>query len=181
MLSLLDKLKKEPLINFPLIISNNPLSPGLQKAQKLGYNCKVLIDDKHNDNSNKFERKLHNLLVEEDIKVICLAGFMKIISPWMIRKWKGRIINIHPSLLPRYKGLNTHNRALKAKEKIHGCTVHYVTENLDDGEVIDNAIVKIEPNETKETLRKKVLIEEHRLYPEVLRRLVFNRNQFFSS
>ena len=106
---------------------------------------------------------------------------MKIISPWMIRKWKGRIINIHPSLLPKYKGLNTHNRALKAKEKIHGCTVHYVTEKLDDGEVIDNAIVKIEPNETKETLRKKVLIEEHRLYPEVLRRLVFNHNQFFSS
>ena len=178
MLSLLEKLKNEPLINFALIISNNPLSPGLKKAQQLGYSCKVLRYRKNRDN---FEHCLHKLLLKENIQLICLAGFMKILSPSFTRNWKNRILNIHPSLLPKFKGLNTHSRALESGEKIHGCTVHYVNERLDDGRILDQRSVEITKNDNPTTLANKVLIEEHKLYSKVVRNIVFKDNQFLTN
>ena len=178
MLSLLDKLKNEPLINFTLIVSNNPLSPGLQKAQQLGYNCRVL---ESRNNSKNFERFLHKLLVEKRIQLVCLAGFMKILSHSFTRNWEKRIINIHPSLLPKFKGLNTHSRALESGEQVHGCTVHYVNEKLDSGEILDQSQVKITKDDNSVTLASRVLIEEHKLYSKVVRGLITKKNRFLTS
>jgi len=178
MLSLLDKLKNEPLINFTLIVSNNPLSPGLQKAQQLGYNCRVLESRNNNEN---FERFLHKLLVEKRIQLVCLAGFMKILSHSFTRNWEKRILNIHPSLLPKFKGLNTHSRALESGEQLHGCTVHYVNEKLDSGEILDQAQVKITKDDNSVTLASRVLIEEHKLYSKVVRGLITKENRFLTS
>ena len=178
MLSLLDKLKNEPLINFALIVSNNPLSPGLKKAQQLGYNCRVLESRNNNEN---FERFLHKLLVEKRIQLVCLAGFMKILSHSFTRNWEKRILNIHPSLLPKFKGLNTHSRALESGEQVHGCTVHYVNEKLDSGEILDQAQVKITKDDNSVTLASRVLIEEHKLYSKVVRGLITKENRFLTS
>ena len=178
MLSLLDKLKNEPLINFALIVSNNPLSPGLKKAQQLSYNCRVL--ESSNNNAN-FESCLHKLLVEKRIQLVCLAGFMKILSHSFTRNWEKRILNIHPSLLPKFKGLNTHSRALESGEKIHGCTVHYVNEKLDSGEILDQRQVKITKDDNSVTLASRVLIEEHKLYSKVVRGLITKENRFLTS
>ena len=178
MLSLLDKLKNEPLINFTLIVSNNPLSPGLQKAQQLGYNCRVL---ESRNNSKNFELFLHKLLVEKRIQLVCLAGFMKILSHSFTRNWEKRILNIHPSLLPKFKGLNTHSRALESGEQLHGCTVHYVNEKLDSGEILDQAQVKITKDDNSVTLASRVLIEEHKLYSEVVRGPITKENRFLAS
>ena len=178
MLSLLDKLKNEPLINFALIVSNNPLSPGLKKAQQLGYNCRVLESKNNNEN---FERFLHKLLVEKRIQLVCLAGFMKILSHSFTRNWEKRILNIHPSLLPKFKGLNTHSRALESGEQLHGCTVHYVNEKLDSGEILDQAQVKITKDDNSVTLASRVLIEEHKLYSKVVRGLITKENRFLTS
>lgn len=178
MLSLLDKLKNEPLINFALIVSNNPLSPGLKKAQQLGYNCRVLESKNNNEN---YERFLHKLLVEKRIQLVCLAGFMKILSHSFTRNWEKRILNIHPSLLPKFKGLNTHSRALESGEQLHGCTVHYVNEKLDSGEILDQAQVKITKDDNSVTLASRVLIEEHKLYSKVVRGLITKENRFLTS
>ena len=178
MLSLLDKLKNEPLINFALIVSNNPLSPGLKKAQQLGYNCRVLESRNNNEN---FERFLHKLLVEKRIQLVCLAGFMKILSHSFTRNWEKRILNIHPSLLPKFKGLNTHSRALESGEQLHGCTVHYVNEKLDSGEILDQAQVKITKDDNSVTLASRVLIEEHKLYSKVVRGLITKENRFLTN
>ena len=107
------------------------------------------------------------------IELICLAGFMKILSKSFIKKFNGKIINIHPSLLPKYKGLNTHNRAIQNRDKFSGCTVHYVTEKLDSGKIIMQRKVKITKKDTPTTLAKKVLKQEHRLYPEAILK-IFN-------
>ena len=107
------------------------------------------------------------------IELICLAGFMKILSKGFIKKFNGKIINIHPSLLPKYKGLNTHNRAIQNRDKFSGCTVHYVTEKLDSGKIIMQRKVKITKKDTPTTLAKKVLKQEHRLYPEAILK-IFN-------
>jgi len=178
MLTLLEKLKNEPLINFAIIISNIPSSPGLKKAQQLGYNCEVLRDRKNIDN---FEHCLHKLLLKENIQLICLAGFMKILSPSFIGNWKNRILNIHPSLLPKFKGLNTHSRVLESGDKIHGCTVHYVNERLDDGKILAQRTVEVTRNDNSATLAKKVLIEEHKLYSRVVRNIVIKENKFLTS
>ena len=106
---------------------------------------------------------------------------MKILSPSFTRNWKNRILNIHPSLLPKFKGLNTHSRALESGEKIHGCTVHYVNERLDDGRILDQRSVEITKNDNPTTLANKVLIEEHKLYSKVVRNIVFKDNQFLTN
>jgi phosphoribosylglycinamide formyltransferase 1 len=112
-------------------------------------------------------------LMTNKIELICLAGFMKILSKSFIKKFNGKIINIHPSLLPKYKGLNTHNRAIQNRDKFSGCTVHYVTEKLDSGKIIMQRKVKITKKDTPTTLAKKVLKQEHRLYPEAILK-IFN-------
>ena len=154
---------------FPsLVISNRSNAKGLEKARRLGVPTEVINDKFYNNNKLDFEKKLIHTLKTYNIELICLAGFMKILSKDFINNFKNRILNIHPSLLPKYKGLNTHARALEANDAIAGCSVHLVTPELDGGPVIDQIKVKIEKNETERSLAAKVLLAEHILYPKVL-------------
>jgi phosphoribosylglycinamide formyltransferase 1 len=120
----------------------------------------------------EFDRKLSARLEEHDIGTIALAGFMRVLSPWFVNEWRGRIVNIHPSLLPKYRGLDTHARAIAAGDKVGGCSVHLVTEELDAGEVLGQAEVPIEPGDSPLSLEERVLASEHLLYPKVLREFV---------
>ena len=163
------KKKKSP-ISICLIISNNPKAKGL-KLGKINKIKKKVINFKK---KYKSENHLISLLKVHEIKMICLAGFMKILSKNFISKFKGKILNIHPSLLPKYKGLNTHQRTLNNNEKYSGCTVHFVNSKLDSGKIILQKKVKISKNETKDSLAKKVLAQEHRLYPKAILK-VLNR------
>ena len=156
-------LKKSP-ISINIIISNNPKAYGLNYA-KIFKIKKKIFDFK---NVNVAEKKILIELRKNKIGFICLAGFMKIISKNFIKNFKGKIINIHPSLLPKYKGLNTHLRAIKNNEKFSGCTVHYVSSKLDSGKVILQKKVRIKKNETQKSLAKKVLIQEHNLFPKAI-------------
>ena len=154
---------------FPsIVISNKSDALGLKKAQDLGIPTKVIDQNLIKSNGLNFEIELINILIENKIDIICLAGFMKILSEKFIKKFSDRILNIHPSLLPKYKGLNTHARALASNDAIAGCSVHLVTAELDGGPVLDQTKVLIEKNETVDSLKAKVLIQEHVLYPKVL-------------
>ena len=154
---------------FPsIVISNKSGALGLKKAQDLGIPTKVIDQNLIKSNGLNFEIELINILIENKINIICLAGFMKILSEKFIKKFSDRILNIHPSLLPKYKGLNTHARALASNDAIAGCSVHLVTAELDGGPVLAQTKVLIEKNETADSLKAKVLIQEHVLYPKVL-------------
>ena len=154
---------------FPsIVISNKFDAMGLKKAQDLGIPTKVIDQNLIKSNGLNFEIELVNILIENKINIICLAGFMKILSEKFIKKFSDRILNIHPSLLPKYKGLNTHARALASNDAIAGCSVHLVTAELDGGPVLAQTKVLIEKNETVDSLKAKVLIQEHVLYPKVL-------------
>ena len=154
------KKKKSP-ISVDLIISNNPKAKGL----KLGKINKIKRKVYNFKRKYKIENQILSDLEEHKVKMICLAGFMEILSRNFITKFKGKILNIHPSLLPKYKGLNTHQRALDNNEKYSGCTVHFVNSKLDSGKIILQKKVKISKNDTKNSLARKVLIQEHKLYP----------------
>jgi len=161
-------LKKSP-ITIKLIISDNPKAKGLIygkifKIKKKVFNFK---------NKNVAEKKIILEINKNKIKLICLAGFMKIISKNFIKNFKGKILNIHPSLLPKYKGLNTHNRAIINKEKFSGCTVHLVNSRLDSGKIILQKKVEIKKKDTSKRLAKKILAEEHKLYPKAILK-IFN-------
>ncbi len=160
------KLKKSP-ITIGMIISNNPKSKGLKYAKINKIKKKVF-----NFNSTKSEKKVINKLKKDNINLICLAGFMKILSKEFIKNFNGKILNIHPSLLPKYKGLNTHVKAIKNKDKYSGCTVHLVNSKLDSGKIIDQKKVRINKLDTPETLAKKILVQEHKLYPEAIIKLL---------
>ena len=157
------KIKKFP-ISINLIVSNTHLAKGLKYADQFKIKKKI-FDHK---NYNETEKNILILLKKEKIKFICLAGYMKILSKKFIKKFDGKIINIHPSLLPKYKGLNTHSRAIKNKDKFSGCTVHYVTAKLDSGKIILQKKVKISARDNSVTLKKKVLKQEHKLYPAAI-------------
>ena len=162
------KTKLSPIsINF--IVSNNFKAKGLNYAKKFKIKKKVL----NFKNKKLCEKKLLFILKKNNIEMICLAGFMKILSKYFIRKFSGKIINIHPSLLPKYKGLNTHQRVLNNKEKYSGCTVHFVNARLDSGKIILQKKVKISKKDTASSLAKKILVQEHKLYPEAILK-VFN-------
>ena len=154
------KKKKSP-ISIDLIISNNPKAKGL----KLGKINKIKRKVYNFKKKYKIENQILSDLKEHKVKMICLAGFMEILSRNFITKFKGKILNIHPSLLPKYKGLNTHQRALDNNEKYSGCTVHFVNSKLDSGKIILQKKIKISKNDTKNSLARKVLIQEHKLYP----------------
>jgi len=156
------KLKKSPII-IKMIISNNYKAKGLKYANI--YKIKKKVFDFKNTLS---EKKVINELKKSDIQLICLAGFMKILSKSFIKNFKGKILNIHPSLLPKYKGLNTHERAIKNKDKYSGCTVHFVNSRLDSGEIIKQKKVRIKKLDTPKTLAKRILIQEHKLYPAAI-------------
>ena len=159
------KTKISPIL-IKLIISNNKKAKGLKYSSQYNIVKKII-----NFNNNFSENKILDYINKKNIKFICLAGFMKVLSKNFIKKFKGKIVNIHPSLLPKYKGLNTHKRALKNKEKFSGCTVHYVTNKLDSGKIIFQKKVKIKKNDTVNSLKKKVLKKEHQLYPAAIRKI----------
>tara|TARA_Y100000590_G_scaffold460615_1_gene620317 strand:+ start:912 stop:1475 length:564 start_codon:yes stop_codon:yes gene_type:complete len=150
--------------NFPikieLIISNNINAKGLKLAKKYSIPFKFFPSDNH----IKFERNCLYEIKKRKIKFLCLAGFMKILSSNFIKTFQYKIINIHPSLLPKYKGINTHKRVLKDKEKYSGCTVHFVTPKLDSGKIISQKKVLIDKSETVSSLKEKILKQEHKLY-----------------
>ena len=162
------KLKKSP-ITINLIISNNSKSKGLVFGKIFKIKKKIFNYKK----KNLDEKKILLELKKNKIDLICLAGFMKILSKNFIKNFKGKILNIHPSLLPKFKGLNTHERAIKNKEKFSGCTVHFVNSKLDSGKIILQKKVKINKNETPKTLAKKILSQEHKLYPKAILK-IFN-------
>ena len=161
------KIKTSP-ISIELVVSNTKHAKGLQYSDK--YNIKKIIVNFKNYKIT--EKKILKFLKKKKINFICLAGFMKILSRNFIKKFKGKIINIHPSLLPKYKGLNTHKRAIDNKEKITGCSVHYVTSELDGGKIIIQKKIKIDKNESSISLAKKVLKKEHELYPKAIRKVL---------
>ena len=152
--------------NFPikieLIVSNNMKAKGLQLAKKYSIPYKFFPSK----NVNKFERNCLYEMKRKKIKFLCLAGFTKILSQNFIKSFKYKIVNMHPSLLPKYKGLNTHRRVLKAREKYSGCTVHFVTPKLDAGQIILQKKILIDKNETRQSLEKKNLKQEHKIYPQ---------------
>jgi len=157
------KLKKSP-ISINLIVSNDSKSKGLQYGKIFKIKKKIFdFKKKHID-----EKKILFELKKNRIDLICLAGFMKILSKTFINNFNGKILNIHPSLLPKFKGLNTHERAIKNKEKYSGCTVHFVNSKLDSGKIILQDKVRINKNETPKTLAKKILAKEHKLYPKAI-------------
>ena len=162
------KTKKSP-ISINLIVSSNSKAKGLHLGKTNNIKKKVFNFKK----KNKIENQILSLLRNHEIKMICLAGFMKILSRNFIIKFRGKILNIHPSLLPKHKGLNTHQRALNNNEKYSGCSVHFVNSKLDSGKVILQKRVKISNNETKNSLAKKILVQEHKLYPKAILK-VFN-------
>ena len=160
-----NSLKKNFPIKISLVISNNKNAYGINYAKNNKIKFKII-------NSKKminFESKTLIILKKNNIKLICLAGFMKVLSDKFIKDFKYKILNIHPSLLPKYKGLNTHKRVLKNKEKFSGCTVHYVTNKLDSGKIILQKKVKIIKADNEKTLRKKILKIEHLLYPKAIK------------
>ena len=160
------KLNKSP-ISIDMIISNNPKSKGLNFSKIFKIKKKVFDFKKE----NLAEKKILFELKKKKIDLICLAGFMKILSKDFIKKFNGKILNIHPSLLPKFKGLNTHERAITHNEKYSGCTVHFVSSKLDSGKIILQKKVKINKNDTPKTLAKKILIQEHKLYPKAILRV----------
>ena len=162
------KKKKSP-ISIDLIISNNSKAKGL----KLGKINKIKRKVYNFKRKYKIENQILSDLKKHKVKIICLAGFMEILSRNFITKFKGKILNIHPSLLPKYKGLNTHQRALNNNEKYSGCTVHFVNSKLDSGKIILQKKVKISKNDTKNSLARKVLVQEHKLYPRAILK-IFN-------
>jgi len=161
-------IKKSP-ISINLIISNTNKAKGLKFADQFKIKKKIF----NFKNFKNIEKNILLLLKNEKIKFICLAGFMRILSKDFIKKFGGKIINIHPSLLPKYKGLNTHSRAINNKDKFAGCTVHYVTAKLDSGKIILQKKIKIAARETPTSLAKKVLKQEHKLYPAAIMK-IFN-------
>ncbi len=162
--------KKNSKINIKLIVSSKKNVKGLIYAKKNKIN-KIILNYKNKLNA---EKKLLKNLQKNKIKLICLAGFMKILSGKFIKNFKGKIINIHPSLLPKYKGLNTHQRVIEKNEKYTGCTVHFVNKNLDSGKIIMQKRLKILKKDTISSLSKKLLSLEHKIYPKAIKKIIIN-------
>ena len=161
------KIKNAP-IKVDLIISSNKRSNAIRYLKKNKIYFKI-FDFKQ---KNKDEKKIFNILKKRKTQLICLAGFMKILSRNFIKRFNGKIVNIHPSLLPKYKGLNTHERAILNKEKFSGCTVHFVNSKLDSGKIIIQKKVKINKKDDPKSLSKRILKQEHLLYPKALKKIL---------
>ena len=162
--------EKKIQANVKIVISNNPDSKGLKKLKIFKTKSKILLL-KDFKNKKAYEEEINELFKKNNVNFICLAGYMKILERDFLEKWKKRIINIHPSLLPSFKGLEPQKQAIEKKVKFSGCTIHYVNDNIDDGEIIDQSIVKVDKKETVESLKKKILLEEHKLYISVLTKI----------
>ena len=153
-----------------LVLSNRPDAAGLGFAKENGI-ATAVIDHKIHAGREDFERSMQIMLELHRIDYICLAGFMRMLTPWFVGQWEGRMLNIHPALLPAYRGLHTHERALADGVKIHGCTVHFVVPAVDEGPIIAQAAVPVLDSDTPDTLARRVLNEEHIIYPAALARL----------
>jgi|TARA_R110002096_G_scaffold416576_1_gene619188 phosphoribosylglycinamide formyltransferase 1 len=151
-----------------LVISNNPGVKGLERAEAAGIATKV-INHRDFESREAFDEKLHEALKESGVKLICLAGFMRILDARFVNRWRNRMLNIHPSLLPSFKGLHTQERALEAGVRFTGCTVHFVNPELDDGPIIAQAVIAIGADDDADTLSAKVLEKEHIIYPQALK------------
>jgi len=172
MLSLVKSMAQDHPARPCLVLSNRAEAGGLAKAEALGIATEVVDHRPYGADRAGFEAALQDVLLRHAPDMICLCGFMRVLTEGFTREWEGRMLNIHPSLLPKYKGLHTHQRALDAGDSEAGCTVHEVTAKLDDGPILGQARVPVLAGDTAETLAARVLVAEHRLYPAVLRRFV---------
>jgi phosphoribosylglycinamide formyltransferase-1 len=151
-----------------LVLSNRPDAPGLARAKALGL-ATAAVDHKIHAGREEFERSMQIVLETYRIDFLCLAGFMRLLTPWFISRWSGRMLNVHPALLPAYRGLHTHERALADGVKIHGCTVHFVVPQMDEGPIVAQAAVRVVDEDTAASLGARVLEQEHQIYPLALR------------
>ena len=154
-----------------LVLSNVPDAAGLTRAREAGIATEVVDHKPFGKDREAFDRQLDAALEAHRIDIVCLAGFLRVLGPWFVERWNGRLINIHPSLLPAFKGLHTHERAIAAGATEHGATVHFVVPDLDSGPIIEQASVPVLPDDTPDSLAARVLEIEHRLYPLALKRL----------
>lgn len=161
-----------------LVVSNRPDAAGLARAHEAAIATAVIDHQTFGDDREAFERALDEELRKYRIEIICLAGFMRLLTAWFITRWSGRILNIHPALLPQFKGLHTHRRALEASVKRHGASVHFVVEETDAGPIVSQQSVAVLQGDTEETLAARVLAIEHRIYPEALRLVAEGRAKF---
>jgi phosphoribosylglycinamide formyltransferase 1 len=157
-----------------LVISNKPEAPGLALAGAQGVKTAMIDHRPYGKDRAAFDAAIEAVLIENRVDIVCLAGFMRIMSEGFVERWFGRMVNIHPALLPLFKGLDTHARALQAGVKLHGCSTHFVTPGMDEGPIIAQMAVPVLDNDTEETLAARVLTEERRLYPETLRLLAMD-------
>ncbi|MEL6285012.1 MAG: phosphoribosylglycinamide formyltransferase [Pseudomonadota bacterium] len=155
-----------------LVLSNRPDAAGLQVAAAAGVPTACIDHRPFGQDREAFERAIQAALEGHDVAFIALAGFMRVLTPWFVSRWAGRMVNIHPSLLPKHKGLNTHARAIAAGDREAGCTVHWVSDGVDEGAIIAQARVPIRPSDTPEALAARILPEEHRLYPLALAKAI---------
>ena len=166
-------LRAAALPGFPArivaVLSNRPDAPGLETARAAGIEALAIDHLPFGRDRAAHEAAVHEALLARGVQLVCLAGYMRLLTPFLVGAWAGRMINIHPSLLPAFPGLDTHARALAAGVKLHGCTVHYVTEGMDEGPIIAQAAVPVLPGDTEDSLAARVLAQEHVLYPLALR------------
>lgn len=154
-----------------LVLSNKPEAAGLETARGLGVEAMAVPAKPFGKDREAHERAIDAQLRAREVQIICLAGYMRLLTPWLVQRWAGRMLNIHPSLLPKFPGLDTHQRAIEAGEAEHGCTVHLVTEGMDEGPVLGQARVKLLPGDDEAALAARVLEQEHKLYPAMLAEL----------
>jgi len=154
-----------------LVLSNIADAGGLERAREAGIATEVVEHKPFGKDRAAFDRAVHAVLERHRIEIVCLAGFLRLLTPWFVERWSGRLVNIHPSLLPAFKGLETHARAIAAGATQHGATVHFVVPELDSGPIIAQESVPVLPGDTEETLAARVLAVEHRIYPLALKRV----------
>jgi phosphoribosylglycinamide formyltransferase 1 len=164
-----------------VVVSNRPEAPGLARARDAGIETAVIDHARFGEDREAFERALDGVLRTHRIDLVCLAGFMRLLTPWFVTRWSGRILNIHPALLPEFKGLHTHRRALAAGAKRHGATVHFVVPEMDAGPIVAQESITISDGDTEETLAARVIEVEHRIYPRALRMLAEGRASLASA
>jgi len=155
-----------------VVVSNDPDAAGLEWARSQGIEALAVDHKPFGKDREAHERAIDAALKARDVEFICLAGYMRILTPWLVSQWEGKMINIHPSLLPKYKGLHTHERAIEAGDAEAGCSIHWVSSGVDEGAVIAQARVPVLGGDTPDALAARVLKEEHRLYPETLREIL---------
>jgi phosphoribosylglycinamide formyltransferase 1 len=152
-----------------LVVSNRPDAAGLELARGAGVPARAIDDRAFRDDRSQHEAAIDAALRDAGVEIVCLAGYLRLLTPRLIDAWQGRMLNVHPSLLPAFPGLNTHARALAAGVKLHGCTVHLVTQTMDEGPILAQAAVPVLPDDTEASLANRVLAQEHTIYPSALR------------